>query len=224
MKVGSRFSNFRDKLQVFFLGLLFGLVLGGGFFVLKLDQYVKELSFYKSLTEPKHDQNDLMPVDTKTEEEKPVAKKTKKENHPITPVDSIKVVGVLDADSSSQVVVSGNKNTSEIVVRTDEQMAAKTYTIINLDNEKKDSLNPKETSAGNLAVEFWKSPLNYHGYKLSRNKLVLFGYGDQDLVSVFKMDNTTFLKCLTGVFKVEPSTDFHQMERVTDESLLARIK
>ena len=59
MKVRPRTSFFRDKLQVFFLGLLLGLVLGGGFFLLKLDQYVKELSFYKSLTEEKKDKNDL---------------------------------------------------------------------------------------------------------------------------------------------------------------------
>jgi hypothetical protein len=224
MKGPSRFGNFRDKLQVFFLGLLFGLVLGGGFFVLKLDQYVKELSFYKSLTEPKKDQNDLVTVDPKTEEEKPVVKKQKKENSISVSVDPKEDNQVMDADSSTRVVVSGTGNTSEIVVRTDEQMAAKTYSIINLDEPKKDSLGPKDNSLGNLAVEFWRSPLNYHGYKLSRNKLVLFGYGDQDLVSVFKVDNSTFLKCLTGVFKVEPSTDFHQMERVTDESLLARIK
>lgn len=223
MKVRSRFSYFRDKFQVFILGLLFGLVLGGGFFVLKLDQYVKELSFYKSLTQPKPDQNDLVLVDEKDKTEKPEVKKPKKENRTTTSSDSIKASEVLDGDTALPVVFSGNKNTGEIVIRKEEQIAAKTYSIIAIDSKVKDSLS-KDIPAGNLAVEFWKSPLNYHGYKFSRNKLVLFGYGDQDLVSVFKIDNSTFLKCLTGVFKIEPSTDFHQLERVTDESLLSKIQ
>lgn len=223
MKVRSRFSYFRDKFQVFILGLLFGLVLGGGFFVLKLDQYVKELSFYKSLTAEKKDQNDLVTVDPETEKEKPVVKKSKKENRTSSRNDSLAQEQISGNDSSLPVVFTGNKNSGEIVIRKEEQIAAKTYSIINLDNEKRDSLS-KDVPAGNLAVEFWKSPLNYHGYKFSRNKLVLFGYGDQDLVSVFKMDNSTFLKCLTGVFRIEPSTDFHQLERVTDESLLSRIQ
>ena len=60
MKVRSRFSYFRDKLQVFFLGFLLGIVLGGGFFLLKFDSYIKDLSFYKSLTnKDDKDANDL---------------------------------------------------------------------------------------------------------------------------------------------------------------------
>lgn len=224
MKVRSRFAYFRDKLQVFFLGLLFGLVLGGGFFVLKLDQYVKELSFYKSLTQPKPDQNDLVTVDTKTENEKPVVKKNRKENHTLPSGDSIGNKQILDGDSSTHVVYPTTNNNDEIVIRKDELLGQKTYATQNIENKNlSDSISSKEIP-GSVNVEFWKSPLNYHGYKFSHNKLVLFGYGDQDLVSVFKMENSTFLKCLTGVFKIEPTTEFHQMERVTDESLLSKIK
>src|ERR1044071_3115140 len=79
MKVRPRASFFRDKLQVFFLGLLLGLVLGGGFFLLKLDQYVKELSFYKSLTEEKKDKNDLGYIPPKTDSVKPVVTAPKKD-------------------------------------------------------------------------------------------------------------------------------------------------
>ncbi|MCX6312763.1 MAG: hypothetical protein NT084_14165 [Bacteroidetes bacterium] len=226
MKVRSRFSYFRDKLQVFFLGLLFGLVLGGGFFVLKLDQYVRELSFYKSLTEKK-DQNDLVTVDTKTETEKPVVKKNKKENSVSYRSDSTtKSSSSMDLDTSTSVVSRGNtnENGTTFVVRKDEMLAEKTYSAQIIANKKAGDSTAIKENPSTVDVEFWKSPLNYHGYKFSRNKLVLFGFGDQDLVSVFKMENETFLKCLTGVFRVEPTTEFHQLERVTDESLLSKIK
>ena len=222
MKVRSRFSYFRDKFQVFIIGLLFGLVLGGGFFVLKLDQYVKELSFYKSLTEKDAKTGDLSPEED-VEEKKEKPKKVKKQ----IVRDSSDVVAAkkqTDGDTVLPTVYNGNKTNGEIVVRKDEQLAEKTYSIINLDARKTDSLSGKEIQPGSLAVEFWKSPLNYHGYKFIRNKLVLFGYGDQDLVSVFKVDNTTVLKCLTGVFKIEPTTEFHQLERITDENTLSKIQ
>ena len=222
MKTHSRFSYFRDKFQVFLLGLLFGLVLGGGFFVLKLDQYVKELSFYKSLTQ-KDDKTAEMLPEEKPETEDPKPKKVKKTMPSYD--SSVTATGnePMDNDTSSA-SNTNSSNPNEIVVIKDEQMASKTYSVINLEQRKSvDSIPAKETSAGSLAVEFWKSPLNYHGYKFNRNKLVLFGYGDQDLVAVFKMDNTTILKCLTGTFKIEPTTEFHQLDRITDESTLKRI-
>jgi hypothetical protein len=221
MKVRSRFSYIRDKFQVFIIGLLFGLVLGGGFFVLKLDQYVKELSFYKSLTEKDAKTADLVPEEEEGTEDETKPKKVKKQ---VVSSDSAQEhSGNVDVAADTSLPSVYNGNSSEIVVRKDEQLASKTYTIINVDATKTDSSGTKEP-AGNLAVEFWKSPLNYHGYKYIRNKLVLFGYGDQDIVSVFKVDNTTVLKCLTGVFKIEPTTEFHQLERITDEYTLSKIQ
>lgn len=220
MKVRSRFSYFRDKFQVFIIGLLFGLVIGGGFFVLKLDQYVKELSFYKSLTERDTKTAGVTPEESEeAEKEKP--KKVKKVRSDSTRIAAENPSTRLDTLPS---VYVGNKNSGEIVVRKDEQLAEKTYAIINLDVKRSDSIPVKEVPQTNLAVEFWKSPLNYHGYKFVRNKLVLFGYGDQDLVSVFKVDNTTVLKCLTGVFRIEPTTEFQQLERITDENTLSKLQ
>jgi hypothetical protein len=223
MKVHSRFSHIRDKFQVFIIGLLFGLVLGGGFFVLKLDHYVKELAVYKSLTKNESKVGQIVQQED-GEEEKTLPKKVKKE---VTRRDSANASSQkikTQSDTALPTVYNGNNTHGDIVIRKDEQLAEKTYSIINLDSKRNDSLAGKETSAGNLSVEFWRSPLNYHGYKFVRNKLVLFGYGDQDLVSVYKVENTTVLKCLTGVFRIEPTTEFHQLERITDENTLAKLQ
>ncbi|CAN5118890.1 hypothetical protein BH09BAC5_BH09BAC5_02080 [soil metagenome] len=224
MKVRSRFAYFRDKFQVFLLGLLFGLVLGGGFFVLKLDSYVKELSFYKSLTQ-KEDKAEVPVIDEKESPDKPIVKKVKKNtastDNSVTDDRSEQSSG----DTALPVVYSGTNNSGEIVIRKDEQLGSKNYSVQILDIKKTDSTNLKEiVPQQNLAVEFWKSPLNYHGYKYNRNKLILFGYGDQDLVSVSKIDNMLILKCLTGIFRIEPNTEFRQLERVTDENTLSKIQ
>lgn len=223
MKVRSRFAFFRDKLQVFFLGLLLGLVLGGGFFVLKLDQYVKELSFYKSLTEKK-DKNDLDAPDLKVDTEKPKPKPRKREIPNKDSSNSNNHTYSSTSDSSQPYVYVGNNTDDNIVVRKDEMLGQKSYSVVSLDTKNADDSLQKDVKPGSIDIEFWLSPLNYHGYKYSRNKLVLFGYSQNDLVSVIKLDNVTFVKCLTGVFRIEPTLDFKQMDRVTDESLLSRLK
>lgn len=223
MKVRSRFAFFRDKLQVFFIGLLLGLVLGGGFFVLKLDQYVKELSFYKSLTEKK-DKNDLDVPDLKVDTEKPKPKPHKKEIKVQDSTHALLTTIPPSSDTFGTTVYSANDPNDNIVVRKDEMLGQRSYSVVSMDPKNSGDSLQKDAKPASVDIEFWLSPLNYHGYKFSRNKLVLFGYSQSDLVSVIKLDNVTFLKCLTGVFRIEPSMDFRQMERVTDESLLSRLK
>src|ERR1700733_11969403 len=44
-------APFKDKLQVFIMGLMLGLLVGCGFFIFKLDDYFRELNFYKHLSQ-----------------------------------------------------------------------------------------------------------------------------------------------------------------------------
>jgi hypothetical protein len=226
MKVRSRFSYFRDKLQVFILGFLLGIVLGGGFFLLKLDSYVKELSFYKSLTQKDDkDENDLQPV--KGAEDKPKAKKPKDKPRTYTATDNISMRSdsLAASDTSFSQGFTPEAGGDEIVIRKDEMLDTKPMAISNLDIPA-DSANTK-TAADNghyITIEFWKSPLNYRGYKFSRSRLVLFGFETADVAGLYKSQNSTYLKTSIGVFRLEASSDFHQFERVTDESLIARMQ
>ena len=43
-------SSFKEKSQGFIIGIMVGLIVAGGFFILKLDDYFKELNFYKSVS------------------------------------------------------------------------------------------------------------------------------------------------------------------------------
>lgn len=229
MKVRSRFSYFRDKLQVFVLGFLLGIVLGGGFFLLKLDSYVKELSFYKSLTEKdEKDPNDLDKIkDELNNPKKSKPKKSEQRNYGGT--DNVS----MSSDSASgndtlPVVFNNEAGGDEIIIRKDELLGQKMLAVNNLDNpEEHDSISGRpaaDSPKSYLTVEFWKSPLNYRGYKFSRNKLVIFGLETGDIESIFRSDNTTYLKSSIGLFRIEPSTDFRQMERVTDESLISKMQ
>ena len=45
----------------------------------------------------------------------------------------------------------------------------------NKDSLLKEALGINETMPSKLLVEFWESPLNFSGYKLSKAKLILYG-------------------------------------------------
>lgn len=228
----SRFRSFRDKLQVFFLGLLSGLVLGGGFFLLKLDEYVKQ--FGKTFTGDK---------DSTVFSEPLVADKPEKD-----PKKTKNYTDAAGKNKTSDSVYAGNNSTDtivydslggpaadyepnpsdEIVVRKDELLGQRTTGIAELTKTETDTALQKlsgirEVPVKNLQVEFWRSPLNYRGYKMSKSKLVLFGSEPADELQLYKLDEVIYMKNRNGVFRLDFTSDFRQPERINDATLLARM-
>lgn len=65
--------------------------------------------------------------------------------------------------------------------------------------------NPK---VENYEVEFWISPINYKGYKMANNKLVLFGIEEPEAVKLFLIENKIVMKYGHEFFKISNSDDF----------------
>jgi hypothetical protein len=121
-----------------------------------------------------------------------------------------------------------------IIIKKDELLFSTPVNIINLDVVdvkaiKKDSLlqaasGIKEPSSnGPVIIEFWKSPVNYRGYRLTKNKLVLFGMHTQDFPKLYKLNDIIYLRSGEKVFRIEKSTDFKSYEQVQDPALLSRL-
>jgi hypothetical protein len=122
-----------------------------------------------------------------------------------------------------------------IVVKKDELLLVKMVNFINLDSKSED-LNAKKDSAisalagikepfnaNNLTIEFWKSPINYRGYKMNRNKLVLFGMQSSDIIKVFKLNENIYFKNGEKVYRVEKITDFKPYEMITDPNIINQL-
>jgi hypothetical protein len=78
-------------------------------------------------------------------------------------------------------------------------------------------------TARNIAVEFWKSPVNYRGYKLNRNKIILFGIEDADLVKLYNIDENMYLEFGNDFFLLESNQDFKPLIRLRDPYILAQL-
>jgi hypothetical protein len=60
-------------------------------------------------------------------------------------------------------------------------------------------------------VEFWVSPVNYKGYKLAGNKLILFGIELPDEIQLYAIDQTLWLKYGHDFYQLESSDNFESL-------------
>lgn len=218
---------FKDRLQVFFLGLMLGLLIGGGFFLLKFDEYISNLT---SKNKKKSTEQEIVQKVEPEESEKKI-KKEKKDKKLQDLVVGTDTATYQVADTTS---VKDSIPSDEMVIRQEEIITTKNINLIQLDvtdpgNPQTDSIakaagikEPKPASV--YTVEFWRSPLNYRGYKMARNKIVVFGVNQTEGIKLYRLDNDTYLKTILGVYKIEPTSEYRQLEIIDDEVLLSRLE
>lgn len=92
--------------------------------------------------------------------------------------------------------------------------------------------NPKTSEADSLAaslaevktpeaddffmIEFWKTPLNSKGYKMTRSRLLIYGYLEKPDLALVKKDDLYYLRNNNMVYKLSYSAEFKPLERSTD--------
>ena len=142
-------------------------------------------------------------------------------------------VGTVKKDSSS--AYSTARINENFIVRKDELLDAKNYEVINL--QQNESANPadsllekisgiKDTKKSILAsfkVEYWQSPINYKGYKMTKNKIVLFGIKPEDNLKLFHLDDDIFMKHNQNYYKLYFTDEYKQFEKVNDASVISRL-
>lgn len=71
-----------------------------------------------------------------------------------------------------------------------------------------------------IRIEFWKSPVNYQGYRLLSNKILLFGMPQESRIMVYKFKNILYLRNGKVVYEIIENDDFESFDKVTDDSIL----
>jgi len=120
----------------------------------------------------------------------------------------------------------------EIVIRRDELLETKNIEPVILTNPKKnktDSLiknfqGAQEPLSTSFKLEFWKSPVNYKGFKLIRNSLVMFGLNPDENSTVYINDDQVYLKHGGNAYKVFATEKFEPFDRINDEALLKQLR
>lgn len=209
--------RFKRKIPSFVFGVSIGLLAGIAFFVFKIDDYLKKLN-KPTIDNIKVVEQSVSPSTEKKEN------KTVKNTHKIT----------INTDKSPDInyneVDALLREGDNITVAQEELLSVKNIKVIDLDG-----LSRKDTLTGQLAgvtsidfpnmffVEFWKTPLNSKGYRMTRNRVILYGLSDFSNITIYKVDDSFYLKDDDVVYKISAGTEFKPMELVNDADLLTKI-
>jgi hypothetical protein len=75
----------------------------------------------------------------------------------------------------------------------------------------------------NLIIEFWKSPVNYEGYKMSNNTLVIYGIEDFELANFIYFNNSLFLDFLSNYYHLENCQSFKPLVKIANAKLIEEL-
>jgi len=207
--------KFKYKIPPFVFGVTIGLLIGIVFFIFKIDDYIKKIS-KPSIESIKVTEQSVSNSSEKKEEN--TSDKKSKINTKQSPNINYSEVDALLNDEN------------DITVAKEELLSVKNIKVIDLDANKK-----KDTLIGQLAgvssseypnlffVEFWKTPLNSKGYRMTRNRVILYGLSDFSNITIYKVEDNFYLKNDEFVYKISAGTEFKSLELVSDAELLAKI-
>jgi hypothetical protein len=208
--------RFKYKIPPFVFGVSIGLLAGVAFFIFKIDDYLKKFN-KPNIDNIKIVEQSLSPINSSQKENRKSDKK-KSINTKNSPNINYKEVDALLNDAE------------DIKIAQEELLSVKNIKVIDLDgNQKRDTLTGQlagvsSTDYPNLFfVEFWKTPLNSKGYRMTRNRVILYGLSDFSNITIYKVDDNYYLKNDDVVYKISAGTEFKSMELVRDSELLAKI-
>ena len=208
--------RFKYKIPPFVFGVSIGLLVGIAFFIFKIDDYVKRFN------KPTID-------DIKITEQTIINTVSDSKKEPNT-TNKKNTINTKNSPNINYTEIDALLKEEAINVAQEELLSVKNIKVINLDNESK-----KDTLIGQLAgvtnaefpnlffVEFWKTPLNSKGYRMTRNRVILYGLSDFSSITIYKVDDNYYLKNDDVVYKISSGTEFKPMELVNDSDLLAKI-
>ena len=209
-----------SKFRYIFIGLAIGLIIGLGISTIS-DSHTK----FDYLIKLK----DLLTFNSKfdNEQEKPVgiinekisSVNTEAPDKSIRKSDSLYLLlndTSLSDDEVENLSTSISDN-SDVVVYRDKMIFSKYFNVTGLSQVSKnkigllDSLlmnDVQKRSKDMLLVEFWQSPVNYRGYKLSENKLIIFGIDDHESTSIEIINKEIYIFYQNRYYLLEYTNDY----------------
>ena len=211
--------RFKYKIPPFVFGVSIGLLVGVAFFIFKIDDYLKKIN--------KPDINNIKIVEQSVSN----SSSDNKESHQDEKKTEKKVsINIKNSPNINYSEVDALLKENDIKVAQEELLSIKNIKVIDLDlTSKRDTLTGQlagvtSTDYPNLFfVEFWKTPLNSKGYRMTRNRVILYGLSDFSSITIYKVEDNFYLKNDDVVYKISSGTEFKPMELVQDSNLLARI-
>lgn len=219
---------------LFFGGLVLGIFFASVFFIMNLSAYFKpsanHTDDHKNLfpTTPSESNKNVNVLIEKTEIEKmqPAPTIHTQNGVPLTSVlqeaDSLLLhssLPSLPAYTSENIIVKTEKllHASSIAITT----IGNQHTISQADSilsQLSDIKTPSKNTSS-IRLEFWQSPVNFKGYKLSSSKLVLFGLNPDLEVKLVRYQNKIWMQYEKEVYELQYTALHKSFDKTTDASI-----
>jgi len=131
-----------------------------------------------------------------------------------------------------------NVNTN-VVVMTNQLVTVSKVALVNMDSiqdkksaaaQKSDSLITSMNEMGQTVstpssyrIEYWVSPINFRGYKMSLGKIILYGVSTKAPLKLVKWDDAYYLQSDQMVYRLDYTDDLRPFDRVTDKTILKKF-
>lgn len=213
---------------MFIFGLSVGLLVGCLFFIFRLDSYVR--NFNLSLLRQKQNISEQVIVSQKeTGEKKSQEKNTyiaksslKKENASSSPKNE-SLISLNDINDSAYISSDNYQVLKEELISV-KNIYVKTITPI----EKTSAADSMAASLAGVTspaaeeffmIEFWKTPLNSKGYKMTRSRLLIYGFPEKNDLALIKRNENYYLRNNKLVYRLNYSSEFKPLERNTESDV-----
>lgn len=238
----------KNKILIFITGASLGLLFGGAFVYFtrntNIVKYPLEVSqnTIRSIVNEVMETLSLKKDSTQTAEVKPNYKY--KKNSEKETSDSLASVNDSIVKSEKLGNDSLMSSASDTIIKIpEEQIQIKKETLeeirvvevvnmsADLSNNNKDSLLSKVSGVqidkvnkkNNFSVEFWQSPINYKGYKLGKNKLIVYGIAPDDFYKVIQVDNSYYMRYGNSCVKLVMNSNFNSFEKITTPEIISLL-
>lgn len=135
-------------------------------------------------------------------------------------------------DSTLKIIPEGQDE--PIIIKKDLLLESRKVNIIGIDlkkakkNQYLDSLLTDDPNSkadnGSITIEFWESPLNYKGYKMNKNKIVLFGLAPSSNVLIKKIDNSIYLEYDKRFYALTMTNEYLSYHMITNDVLIKQLR
>lgn len=175
------------------------------------------------------------PASTYTTEKNLAAQKAEephKEKEEINKPEAAKTADTvaIDPDSNEEIIVKRDELLTTINLKPIDKSTEKQLPPENISSTTIEKLNPEANLPDPapqqelFRVELWKSPINFRGYRLVKNRLTLFGVEQNVILRLYKIDEDLFLEYGPGQFsKLYPGDQFNAFVRVRDPEILSQL-
>jgi hypothetical protein len=240
MSMKRRASRFGLLFIGVFIGILAGILLAFWFnnngwklsFIKNIFSGEKENRTRVQYSEPEKTESQITrKPDTKT------YRRTQTHAHDSSGLNTVKYFAEnMDGNPDSVLINTFHRTTENIardlVVIKDELMFSRLVKVVgvsedpqesDLDSVLLDDRGYKRSKTKMVQVEFWKSPVNFRGYKWDTRKLLLFGFYDYEYIYIKYLNDNYYMQYGTLYYLLEPSDTFSSMSMITDEPLIKEL-